>query len=281
MTIGYYLKSVVEIIESNYDNFTEVEKNIADFFIHNDKKEKFSSKDLSAKLFVSQASLSRFSQKCGFRGYREFIYQYMEDFVEKKEDITGNVSQVLNTYQELLNKTYSLVDESQIKRIISYINKLDKVFVCGKGSSGLAANEMEFRFMRIGVNIDSITDSDQMKMRAVFHSENSLAIGLSISGKTEEVLYYLSEAHKKNAKTILITSQNREKYKKYCDEVVLVPSLQHLNHGNVISPQFPLSIMVDLLYSHYLEEDKNNKEKMHGYTLKALDIGIENEDKDI
>lgn len=29
----YYVKSVVPIIESNYDNFTIVEKTIADFFI--------------------------------------------------------------------------------------------------------------------------------------------------------------------------------------------------------------------------------------------------------
>ena len=34
----YYVKSVVPIIESNYDNFTTVEKNIADFFIQNRKK---------------------------------------------------------------------------------------------------------------------------------------------------------------------------------------------------------------------------------------------------
>ncbi|MSS77968.1 MurR/RpiR family transcriptional regulator [Anaerococcus sp. AGMB00486] len=279
--MGYYIKSVVEIIESNYDNFTDVEKNIADFFIHNNKKQKFSSKDLADKLFVSQASLSRFSQKCGFRGYREFIYQYLEDFVEKEQDVTGNISQVLNTYQELLNKTYSLVDENQIKRIINYLNTVEKVFVCGKGSSGLAANEMELRFMRIGVNIDSITDSDQMKMRSIFHNENSLAIGLSISGNTEEVLYYLFEAHKKNAKTVLITSQNKKAYKNYCDEVILVPSLIHLNHGNVISPQFPISVMVDLIYSYFVKEDKNKKEKLHDDTLRALNIKIEKEENDL
>jgi DNA-binding MurR/RpiR family transcriptional regulator len=31
----YYVKSVVPIIESNYDKFTPVEKQIANFFIHN------------------------------------------------------------------------------------------------------------------------------------------------------------------------------------------------------------------------------------------------------
>ena len=34
----YYVKSVVPIIESNYDKFTTVERNIADFFIQNRKK---------------------------------------------------------------------------------------------------------------------------------------------------------------------------------------------------------------------------------------------------
>ena len=34
----YYVKSVVPIIESNYDKFTPVEKQIANFFIHNQKK---------------------------------------------------------------------------------------------------------------------------------------------------------------------------------------------------------------------------------------------------
>ena len=176
----------------------------------------------------------------------------------------------MNTYQELLNKTYSLVDESQIKRVIEYINKADRVVACGKGSSGLSANEMELRFMRIGVNIDSITDSDQMKMRGAFHDKDSLIFGLSISGNTSEVLLFLSQAHNKNAKTILITSQIRDLYKDFCDEVILVPSLKHLNYGNAISPQFPISIMVDIIYSYFVKEDKNIKEKLHGDTLKAL-----------
>lgn len=80
----YYVKSVVPIIESNYNNFTMVEKNIADFFIHNHEKMDFSAKTVAAKLFVSEASLSRFAKKCGYRGYREFVYQYEETLVEKR-----------------------------------------------------------------------------------------------------------------------------------------------------------------------------------------------------
>ena len=173
----YYVKSVVPIIESNYDKFTTVERNIADFFIQNRKKVDFSSKSISERLFVSEASLSRFAKKCGYRGYREFIYQYEETFVEKQESITGNTRMILNAYQELLNKTYSLVDEAQIARISRYLNQAERVFVCGTGSSGLAAREMELRFMRIGVDIDSLVERDMMRMqgRGLVSSERSIS----------------------------------------------------------------------------------------------------------
>lgn len=269
----YYVKSVVPIIESNYNNFTLVEKNIADFFIHNHEKMDFSAKTVAAKLFVSEASLSRFAKKCGYRGYREFVYQYEETLVEKKESMTGNTRMVLNAYQELLNKTYSLVDEEQIGRIGKYLNQAERVFVCGKGSSGLAASEMELRFMRIGVDIDSLQDSDRMRMQAVFQDKRCLVFGISISGETEGVRYLLREAHKRGAKTVMITAQNKDSYAEYCSEVLLLPSLRHLNHGNVISPQFPILVMLDLIYSYYVEQDKPKKESFHDNTLRALEEG--------
>ena len=119
----YYVKSVVPIIESNYDKFTAVEKVVADFFIHNQKKMDFSIKNISELLFTSKSTLVRFAQKCGYHGYKEFIYQYEETFIERSEKITGNTRMVLNAYQELLNKAYSLVDEVQIAKITGYLNK--------------------------------------------------------------------------------------------------------------------------------------------------------------
>lgn len=272
----YYVKSVVPMIESNYDNFTTVEKNIADFFIQNRKKVDFSAKAVAERLYVSEASLSRFAKKCGYRGYREFVYQYEETFVEKQESMTGNTRMILNAYQELLNKTYSLVDEAQIARIGRYLNQAERVFVCGKGSSGHTAEEMELRFMRIGVDIDSIQDSDLMRMQAVFQDKRSLVFGISISGEKEEVLYLLSEANKRGAKTVLLTAKNKGIFERFCDEVVLLASLRHLNHGNVISPQFPILVMLDIIYSYCVEQDKFAKEILHDNTLRALEEGRKN-----
>lgn len=268
-----YIKSVIPMIESNYDNFTTVEKKIADFFLGNKERMDFAAKEIAGRLYVSEASLSRFAKKCGYRGYRDFIYQYEENFVEKKTSMKGSSRTVLNVYQELLNKTYNLVDESQIHRICRYMGQANRTFVCGLGSSGLAAREMEFRFMRMGVDIDSLDDADVIKMRAVFQDKSCLVCGVTISGETEEVLFLLREAHDKGAKTVLFTAKNKPEWNEFCDEVVLLPSLLHLSQGNVISPQFPMLVMADIIYSHYLAQDQYMKETLHDSTLQALRKG--------
>ena len=269
----YYVKSVVPIIKMNYEKFTTVEKSIADFFIQNHERVDLSSKAMADRLYVSEASLSRFAQKCGYRGYREFVYQYEMTFVENRESMTGNTRMILNAYQELLNKTYSLIDEEQIARIGKYLGQAERVTVCGRGSSGYAAAEMELRFMRIGVNIDSIQDSDRMRMQAVFQDKRSLVFGISVSGETEPVLYLLREARRRGAKTVLITAESPERFREICTEVLRMPSLRYLNQGNVISPQFPILLMLYILYSYYAAQDKGKKELLHDDTLRALDEG--------
>lgn len=230
----------------------------------------FSAKSISNRLFVSEAALSRFAKKCGYRGYREFIYQYEQNLTERNLKIVGNAGSVLNIYQELLNKTYSLIDQKQIMRICEYMADASRVFVCGKGSSGLAAMEAESRFMRIGVDIDSITDSDIMRFQTVFQNSKSMVIGISVSGMTESILYFLQQAHEKKSKTVLITAHKNGRISSYCDEIVLIPSLKYLNYGNVISPQFPILIFLDIIYSYYVSMDKRRMQVLHTSTLRAL-----------
>lgn len=266
-----YPRSIIPVIEYNYENFTALERTIADFFIQNKKKRDFSAKAISEKLFVSEASLSRFAKKCGFRGYREFIYQYEDTFREKKSrPFADNTRRVLDTYQELLNKAYNLADENKFQKIAEMFAKAEKIFVCGIGSSGIAARETELRFMRLGVNINSLVDRDMIRMRAVFQNETSLVLGFSMKGETEEVQYMLREAKKRGAGCVLVTARNNPDFMEYCDEIILVPALDNLEYGDAISPQFPILVMMDLLYTYCLERDKARVNVFLKDTAKAL-----------
>ncbi len=267
-------RSIVPVIETKYDNMTQSEKIIADFFMKNKEDGDFTIKELANRIFVSEASISRFAKKCGFDGYREFLYRYKESLRDGREDVALSTKTVMDTYQDLLNRTCCLMDEAQIARIVRYMDGCRRVIACGIGSSGLAVSEMESRFMRIGVDIDSLQDADHMKMQAIFMDTDSLVFGFSISGKTEPVLYLLQEAHNRGAKTVFITTHDRSYFREFCDEVVLTAYSKYLETGSTVSPQFPLLLMIDVIYNEYVKRDRKRKMALHGDTQRALYTGV-------
>ena len=265
-----YAKSIIPIIEANYEKYTETERYIADYFLMQARPERLSAELVSKELSVSVASLSRFAKKCGFGGYREFTYEFRNSYVEKSAVEQQQSRLVLETYQNLLNKIYSLLDEGQIHRIVTELKWARRVFVCGRGSSGLAAEEMATRFRWIGIDMTALRDNEDMRMQSVFLNRHDLMIGLSLSGTKSEILYMLDRGFQQGARTMLITGKNRQTYEDFCNEVLLVPSLQYLNHGNLISPQFPLLLMIDILYAAYVNDDRMRIEKIQREVQRTL-----------
>ena len=267
-----YEKNIIPHIESIYGSFTPLERTIADFFIHNEEKDDLSARSVSRRLYVSEASLSRFAKKCGYRGYREFLFCYEQGrSPAARLPANDQVKLVLNDYQELLNKSYSLLDEDQVARIVRILTEKERIYVYGKGSSGLVGMEMKIRFMRLGVNIEAITDGHIMKMNSALLTGECAVIGISVSGKTEEVIESLRMAKRRQASVILMTSHNNKQFHSFCDEVMLFAVKEYLEKGKAISPQFPVLVMVDLLYSHLLRMDDRRREVLHDFTLEALE----------
>lgn len=250
-------KSIVPVIESVYQNLSQSEKNIALFFIKNKELKDFSSKKMAELLYVSESTLSRFSKKCGFKGYREFVYAYRMSLHENEEKITDLTKKVLSTYQELLNRSYSLVKDDQMQRVVRTLAVSKKVFVYGIGSSGMCAREFKIRFMRLGLAVEYIVDEHIMKMNTVLIDSDSLLIAISVSGKNLQE--YLKMAKTKGANTMMITANYHSNLRSFCDEIILTAMIEHLDVGNVISPQFPTLVILDILYTHYLNSNYHDK----------------------
>ena len=79
----------------------------------------------------------------------------------------------------------------------------------GLGSSGYAASEMAFRMMRLGLQIQSVTDSQVIQMAAAVADEDCLMIAISLSGNTQTITEAIRIAKSRGAGVVLITA-NRE-----------------------------------------------------------------------
>ncbi|OTO01281.1 SIS domain-containing protein [Enterococcus sp. 5B3_DIV0040] len=165
---------------------------------------------------------------------------------------------VLSDYVEILNKSYSILDEAQLKRIQEMILTHPRIYFYGKGSSALALKEMKTRFMRLGIMGELVDDEDMILWNSLLVNDQCLIIAASISGRTKAVIEALITAKKKGAKIVLMTTKNFEKHN-FCDELLLLASTQNLSYGNRISPQFPILVMTDCLFSCFFKDEKNKK----------------------
>ncbi|MGT2711369.1 MurR/RpiR family transcriptional regulator [Streptococcus oriscaviae] len=263
-------QNINNLIETNLDQMTKLEKSIAQYFISLDN----STTDLSLEamvqeLHVSPSALTRFAKKCGFAGYREFVFAYQSNqrFLKNNfENIHRSLTKrVLVDYNEILGMTNNMVDENKLEEIARLIDQSKRVYFYGIGSSGLVAMETKSRFMRLGVICDAVTDDNNLLWTTNILDESCLVVGLSLSGQTEIVMDSLSKAAHKGVPTVLLTSQAFE-HEDY-DHTIQVASVRHLNYGNRISPQIPLLIMIDILYAYFLAIDKEKKENIFKHTI--------------
>ena len=107
------------VIRACYDKMTATEKAIADYFLGDVPIENLSPKSLTARLYVSKATLTRFANRCGFEGYREFVYHYKTGRVQQPggSSFTQLTRKVIETYQAIFDRTRALIDEDQLERI--------------------------------------------------------------------------------------------------------------------------------------------------------------------
>lgn len=262
--------AVISQVKDSYDSFTVVEKSVADFFVKNKEKTDFSSKIIANRLYVSEASLSRFAKKCGYKGFREFIFAYERELEEKEDSLSFYAGRVLETYETLLRKSQKLVDEEQLKRISGMFSECRRIRVYGKGSSGYAAEELAVRFMRMGMDIEAVTDTHVMKMSAALADADTLVLAITFSGVTEEILSAVKYAKRNHAKVILMTANRSKEMPDLCDEVIYVAGMKNLEEGNMISPQFPILVIADILFNCFFQKDSGKKLEAFQETLDAL-----------
>ena len=256
---------IATIIDLHFEELTELEQEIARYFLQAETiQDDLSSQQVTQKLHISQAALTRFSKKCGFTGYREFVFQYQHQ--ASKPDTHSHkhsplTKRVLRSYTIMREQTQDLIDEEQLERVARLIDDAERVYFFGTGSSGLIAREMKLRFMRLGVVCEALTDQDGFAWTTSIMDENCLVLGFSLSGTTQSVLDSLLDAKEMGAKTILFTSAPNKNSQAYT-ETVLVASHSQSSYIQRISAQLPMLILIDLIYAYFLEINRESKEKI-------------------
>jgi DNA-binding MurR/RpiR family transcriptional regulator len=239
---------------------TPLERSIGTFFIDNVESIDFSSRSISARLYVSEAALSRFAKKCGFHGYREFIYSYERDLAVEQStpqpvgDFTALSDRIRDDFLSVCRAGMSLLDEKRIQCVTERMHHAGRVIAVGIGSSGLAALLMQQRFLPSGLAIEAYTDRIMIETALSSADDRTMLFGITAGGRTREVQDAMKRAAEKKAYTVLMCASPEAETAIPCDVFLRAASVQELGAKDSISAVFPFLILIDVLSACYNPE---------------------------
>ncbi|MFB5936804.1 MurR/RpiR family transcriptional regulator [Peribacillus frigoritolerans] len=274
----YLAENLIYGIECSMDKFTKTEEELAHYILQRPEEvSQLTISQIAKKLHISPATITRFCQKLAFSGFNEFRHE-LKRFVDLRNTPKNmkNIKQVdyfAKLYQDhlgIIDNTFHITTYDNIQKAVSFLTKANKIHVYGIGSSGIAAQEFKSKFFRIGLTVEAITDPHQSMMDAALSNENSVVIGISISGTTKEVISAVKIAKKQGACILVFTGDKNSNLSQLGDLTLLVTSKNSMHMGQNISPLLPLLLLFDLLYTELVAKDYKNRISIREKTLKVL-----------
>jgi DNA-binding MurR/RpiR family transcriptional regulator len=247
-------------INSLLYTLTKSEKKVAKFVLHSmDQVIHMSITDLAEQAIVGETTVLRFCRKVGFKGYQEFKLAVAKATVHPLANLHGDIAEgdelqfmiqkITSTNVQALQDTFGLTDTSQLEKAIDMILTHNKIYFYGVGVSGITAADAKSKFLRIGLTVDAISDSHLQAMSAATLSENDVAVGLSVSGSTRDIVEALHIAKENGAKIITITHFTRSPITKISDLVLLTAGKETPLQGGSLAAKIAQLHVIDMLFT--------------------------------
>ncbi|MFJ7755719.1 MurR/RpiR family transcriptional regulator [Peribacillus muralis] len=274
----YLAENLIYGIECSMSKFTKTEEELANYILQRPEEvSQLTISQIAKKLHISPATITRFCQKLAFSGFNEFKHE-LKRFVDLRntpihmKDLK-QVDYFAKLYQDhmsIIEDTFHITSYEDIQKAVSFLTKAKKIHVYGIGSSGIAAHEFKSKFFRIGLSVEAITDPHQSMMDAALSNQESVVIGISITGATKEVIRAVKIAKKQGALILVFTGNKNSELSRLSDLSLLVTSKNSMHMGQNISPLLPLLLLFDLLYTELVSKDYKNRISIREKTLQVL-----------
>lgn len=233
-------KKILKKLEDELGDLTPSFQKIANYILINYKYiPAISSADLANSIGVSDASIVRFCQKLGYKGFIEFKNVLLKEI---NEDGKNPVDKMLNAIQVIgednkdyanvfqnelinLNRTIMSFDADILKSSVNEISKAKKVYILGMGSCKTIADLLYYNFKRFGLNCETITYGGIALYESLSRIEpEDAAIMISFPRYSMDSYNAMKHINSIKAKSIIITDNNENKLAKLADHILIAAS---------------------------------------------------------
>lgn len=251
-------------IRLGYNLLTKTERKIADYVLANPQQVLFMSiTELAEGCGVAEASVHRFCRQLGVKGYQEFkmrlsisLNMEQERHPEHAEDTSDLLARIEQSHLDAIRETTELLDENAVRRVVTMMNRADRIWFYGVGNSMITAMEAVGRFLHITPKVAILEDGHLQAMAASMAGPKDLYFLLSYSGETRDTVHVASLAHERKAMTVAITRYPKSELSKLVDEVLLYGGNEGPLQGGSMGVKISQLHVIEVLFQYYYEANR-------------------------
>lgn len=209
---------------------------------------------LAEHLKVSNSAITRFCKKLGYKGYVEFRYDFSCYFnKEEKGDEDHIINRTLTTYFSVLSILENILDEHEMKKLVSKMRKSNNISVIGIGTSGLAGKYLRYRIFKYGRNIAALDNKFEIDESCSLAEEGDMLIAITESGKSKEIVKQVIEAYNNGITTVVITTNDIATLRSMSNFYFQLPSVGEFYKPVAYNNQPILMIFLEILINLYAQ----------------------------
>ncbi|CAH0119650.1 MULTISPECIES: MurR/RpiR family transcriptional regulator [unclassified Paenibacillus] len=257
------------------DSLTPVERMVAEYILANlEEIPHLSIKSLAQLSKTSDASVLRFCKTMGYSGYRSFIVsisaslgsmdeehknQYTD--IQPGDDLSTIIANISLNNIKSIEDTLSVMNRNEVARAVKILRTCNRIVFFGVGASGLVCKDAEQKFSRINKICHSYTDGHGQLTAATLMGKGDVAIFISNSGDTVEILDSLEIAKKNGASTIAITKYNKSELADKSDILLSISTPEISIRSGAMGSRIAMLTVVDILFAGVASAEYQNVKK--------------------
>ncbi|MEW6424745.1 MAG: MurR/RpiR family transcriptional regulator [Bacillota bacterium] len=213
--------------------------------------------ELAEKCEVAEATVVRLCKKLGYNGFQEIKISLARDLVEPIKSIHEEVLptddlrtmgyKVFHSAMESLSDTLKILDYGELDRAIRAIASAQKIDFYGVGTSGFVALDAHHKMFKTGLVSAAYNDPHLQIISAGFLSDRDVAVGISHSGSTKDVIESLKVAKNAGATTVCITTFMKSPITRVSDIKLVVAARETTFRSEATAARIAQLCLIDLI----------------------------------
>ena len=236
--------------------------------------------DLAQRCHASDTTIFRFCRKVGANGYQDFKIRLAQEMasvrtptyaiVNDADTLVEVVHKAIMANVKALEDTLAVLDLATVDRAADLLLGARRVDIYGSGGGAIAALDLQYKLMRLGVRAVPHTDAETQVVSATLLTATDVALAISHSGESQGVLRALQVAAGAGARTVAITNHPASSIATAAQISLHTAAQEALAYGYPLGARVAQVGLIDVLYACMALKRRAEVEQNHARIAAAL-----------